>query len=88
MTREERLAEIPVAAIVDRFMGTGPAPGESAAQWAASRQEVRDAIIAALVSQERPGSDPRDYKTEPGLWRSQLLPLGVTIDQAIKDGVW
>lgn len=35
-----------------------------------------------------PGTDPRDYKVEPGLWRSQLLPYSVTIDQAIKDGVW
>jgi hypothetical protein len=25
---------------------------------------------------------------EPNLWASQLLPLGVSIDQAIKDGVW
>lgn len=33
-----------------------------------------------------PGVDPRDYLTEPGLWASQLLPLGVSIDQAIQDG--
>ena len=37
---------------------------------------------------EVPGSDPRDYRVEPGLWASQLLPLGVSIDQAIQDGVW
>lgn len=37
---------------------------------------------------EVPGSDPRDYRIEPGLWASQLLPLGVSIDQAIQDGVW
>jgi hypothetical protein len=35
-----------------------------------------------------PGSDPRDYRIEPGLWRSELLPLGVSIDQAVKSGVW
>lgn len=35
-----------------------------------------------------PGVDPRDYKVEPGLWRSQLLPYGVSIDQAIRDGTW
>jgi hypothetical protein len=32
--------------------------------------------------------DPRDFLMEPNLWASQLLPLGVSIDQAIKDGVW
>jgi len=32
--------------------------------------------------------DSRDYKVEDGLWRSDLLPQGVSIDQAIKDGVW
>lgn len=37
---------------------------------------------------ERTGRDPRDYRTEPYLWRSDLLPLGISIDQAILDGVW
>ena len=34
--------------------------------------------------------DPRDSLIEPdvGVWASQLLPLGVSIDQAIKDGMW
>lgn len=34
--------------------------------------------------------DPRDFLIEPdvGVWASQLLPLGVSIDQAIKDGMW
>ena len=34
--------------------------------------------------------DPRDFIIEPdvGVWASQLLPLGVSIDQAIKDGMW
>jgi hypothetical protein len=34
--------------------------------------------------------DPRDFIIEPdvGVWASQLLPLGVSIDQAIKDGTW
>jgi len=45
-------------------------------------------VVRAMRVLEGGGSDPRDYETEPGLWRSQLLPLGVTIDQAIKDGVW
>jgi hypothetical protein len=34
--------------------------------------------------------DPRDFIIEPdvGLWASQLLPLGVSIDQAIKEDMW
>lgn len=32
--------------------------------------------------------DPRDFLMEPNLWASQLLPLGVSIDQAIKEGMW
>jgi hypothetical protein len=34
--------------------------------------------------------DPRDFLIEPdvGVWASQLLPLGVSIDQAIKEGMW
>jgi hypothetical protein len=32
--------------------------------------------------------DPRDFLIEPNLWASQILPLGVSIDQAIKDGTW
>lgn len=41
-----------------------------------------------------PGSDPRDYPLEvdakgnPIFWASQALPLGVTIDEAIKQGTW
>jgi len=34
------------------------------------------------------GSDPRDYLVESGLWKSEMLPLGVSIDEAIQDGVW
>lgn len=33
--------------------------------------------------------DPRDYFIpQDGVWRSDLLPQGLTIDQAIKDGTW
>jgi hypothetical protein len=35
-----------------------------------------------------PVMDPRDYRTDDGLWRSELLPWDVTIDQAIQDGIW
>lgn len=37
-----------------------------------------------------PGSDPRDFLLEPeyNFWASQTLPQGVSIDQAIQDGVW
>ena len=33
-------------------------------------------------------TDPRDFLVDPYLWASQLLPLGVSIDQAIKEGIW
>ena len=84
-----RMAGEPMAAMVDRFMAMEPMPeGVSIPEWIAEQQKVRNAIIDLLTDGIKGGSDPRDYKTEPGLWRSQLLPLGVTIDQAIKDGVW
>lgn len=35
-----------------------------------------------------PGSDPRDFLLEENFWASQALPKGVSIDQAIKDGLW
>jgi len=34
-----------------------------------------------------PGEDPRDYLLEPNFWASQTLPVGVSVDQAIRDGV-
>ena len=44
---------------------------------------------ASLIAQLSPARDPRDYFIpQDGIWRSQLLPQGVTIDQAIKDGTW
>ena len=45
--------------------------------------------LAEFAAQWSPRKDPRDYFIpQDGLWRSQLLPQGVTIDQAIKDGTW
>jgi len=35
-----------------------------------------------------PGMDPRDYRTDDGLWRSELLPWDVSIDRAIQAGIW
>ena len=33
--------------------------------------------------------DPRDYYiAEDNLWRSDLLPQGVSVEQSIKDGTW
>ena len=82
----ERYAGEPVAAIVDRFMAMEPKPnGVPTADWLAEQKEIRSRIIELLVE---PGSDPRDYRIEPGLWRSQILPMGITIDQAVKDGIW
>lgn len=54
------------------------------------QQELAAIQLSELMnpSEGPPGSDPRDYRVESGLWRSQLLPLGVTIDQAIRDGAW
>jgi hypothetical protein len=34
------------------------------------------------------GRDLRDYRIEPGLWRSEILPLGMGIDEAIQAGIW
>ena len=45
--------------------------------------------LAKFTAQLSPGRDPRDYFiAQDGVWRSQLLPQGVTIDQAIEDGIW
>ncbi len=45
--------------------------------------------LADFAAQWSPTKDPRDYFiAQDGLWRSQLLPQGVTIEQAIKDGTW
>lgn len=82
----DRFAGESVEAIVDRFMAIEPRPkGVSEAEWLTEKQNIRDRIISWLT---RPGSDPRDRELEPGLWRSQTLPMGVSIDQAVKDGVW
>jgi len=44
--------------------------------------------LAGKYIDETPGSDPRDFLLEPGFWASQVLPKGVSIDDAIKDGFW
>ena len=45
--------------------------------------------LVNFATQWSPTKDPRDYFiAQDGLWRSQLLPQGVTIEQAIKDGTW
>ena len=45
-------------------------------------------IAGRYMQQQNPGSDPRDFLLEPNFWASQVLPMGVSIDQAIKDGLW
>jgi hypothetical protein len=72
----------------DHVIYGGPEVG---AVWASSVQaqppsKTIEESIDAIWADQKP--DPRDYKTEPGLWRSDLLPQGISIDQAIKDGVW
>lgn len=50
---------------------------------------VIDTELVQLIGSLAPVSrDPRDYQVEPGLWRSEILPLGVSIDQAIDEGLW
>ena len=43
---------------------------------------------ASAAEVRGPGEDPRDYRYSDGTWRSETLPHGVSIDQAIKDGAW
>jgi hypothetical protein len=45
-------------------------------------------IAGRYMDTARPGSDPRDFLLEKNFWASQVLPQGVSIDQAIKDGLW
>jgi len=40
-----------------------------------------------MLAESLPGADPRDYLLEPNFWASQTLPVGVSVDQAIRDGV-
>jgi len=76
-------------------------PGsEEAMQAMIAISEIQNAIkeITAAnrknYSKASPGSDPRDYPLEyntqgkPVFWASQALPLGVTIDEDIKQGNW
>jgi hypothetical protein len=44
---------------------------------------VRAAGAAGLLSR-----DSRDYRTPDGMMRSGMLPLGMTIDAAIRKGLW
>ena len=47
-------------------------------------------LAGRYMQKQYPGSDPRDFLLEPkyNFWASQTLPMGVSIDQAIKDGLW
>ncbi len=45
-------------------------------------------LAGRYMQTQRPGIDPRDFLLEENFWASQALPLGVSIDQAIKDGTW
>lgn len=76
----------PILPQVLMALGLIPAPIE--AQLAAARRMGKEASLVAGVLREIGGTDPRDYRVESDLWRSDILPLGVTIDQAIRDGTW
>jgi hypothetical protein len=45
-------------------------------------------LAGRYMKQQKPGLDPRDFLLEPNFWASQTLPQGVSIDQAIEDGLW
>ena len=53
-----------------------------------------DVTSSAIYPTNNPGlggyvpTDSRDFLVEPWLWASQLLPEGVTIDEAIETGMW
>ena len=50
---------------------------------AMSRQEALQ-VLRQLSSTR----DPRDFQYQDGIWASDILPYGVTIDQAVRDGTW
>lgn len=82
----DRHAGDAIEQIVGRFLAMEPKPeGVSQAAWEASQRETGRTLMEVLNGF---GADPRDYRMPDGLWRSQLLPQGVDIDQAIRDGVW
>ena len=75
--------------MVERFLAMEPRPdGVPGEVWAADRREMKSIIMDLLTGKVAPTADVRDYRTEPGLWRSQLLPMGITIDQAVQAGIW
>jgi hypothetical protein len=45
-------------------------------------------IAGRYMSKSGPGNDPRDFLLEENFWASQVLPQGVSIDQAIENGLW
>jgi hypothetical protein len=45
-------------------------------------------IAGRYMNTSGPGNDPRDFLLEENFWASQVLPQGVSIDQAIKNGLW
>lgn len=85
--QEERILPLLLAA-----SGIGAAAGVTPKDAAEAREIVRrmdPALLGALGPFQKEGTrDPRDYPIEPPFWRSDVLPLGVSIDQAIQDGVW
>ena len=56
-------------------------PSQGLSQMA--RQEAIE-VIRELQSPR----DPRDFQYPDGIWASDILPYGVTIDQAVRDGTW
>ena len=85
--QEERILPLLLAA-----SGMGAAAGvtpEDAEEAREALRRIDPALLGALGPFQKEGTrDLRDYLVEPSLWRSDVLPLGVSIDQAIQDGTW
>lgn len=71
---------------VQQVLAVLASPGASEEQQ--MQAMVRLGELMNVNGQGAASRDPRDYKLEPGLWKSQVLPLGMTIDQAIREGMW
>lgn len=79
--------ETPVLPLLLAAAGQLPGPSGQSADAALRGLEALDPALLDLAKQLS-GRDSRDYLIEPSLWRSDALPVGVSIDQAIRDGIW
>lgn len=74
--------------LVKLLKAAGVLPGTSSAEEKKALQQVRawEPALEPLVASLR---DPRDrWLPDDSLWASELLPLDVSIDEAIQHGFW